>query len=157
MSMLNDFAFAAVDTFLKTEVQKLLDRWVSETAVNQLVAMIPNSGRATPMPVRGSLTAEFSGIRVDYRGTAMRKTQDRSVELPDQLKEIQIDRVVPARPGATVQESSAEVKPLSGIVNLQTDVVLDGLGISEGMGGLRADVNSLRFRAVLKLSVNQEG
>lgn len=157
MSMLNDFAFAAVDTFLKTEILKLLDQWLSETAVNQLIALIPNSGRPVPMPVRGTLRAEFSGIRVEYHGTAMRKTMDRSVEIPDQIREIRIDRMIPARPGATVQEGSETKPPLSGNVKLQTEVVLDGLGISEGMGGLRADVNSLRFQANLNLSVNQEG
>ena len=157
MSMLNDFAFAAVDTFLKNEVQKLLDRWVSETAVNQLAAMIPNSGRPVPMPLRGTLHAEITGITVEYHGTAMRKTQDRTVAIPDHIRDIQIDRMIPARPGTTVQEDPAEVPPLSGILKLQTEAVLNGLGISEGMGGLRADVNSIRFQAALTLSVNQEG
>ena len=153
--MLNDFVFAAVDTFLKTEAQKMIDRWVSETAVNQLVSMIPNSGRAVPVPVRGTLSAKLSGITIDYTGTAMRKTQDRQVQLPDQEKELAIDRVIPARPGATVQESTETKAPPAAEIFLNTGVVLSGIGISEGMGGLKAKINGLKFQAGIKLLINQ--
>ena len=157
MNLLNDFAFAAVDTYLKSEVQRLIDRWVSESAANQLLGMIPDSGRATPMAVRGTVSAVISGIFVDYTGTAMRKTQERSVRIPDQNKELALDRMIPARRGATIQEGTETRAPISAEVGLTTDVVLKEIGISEGMGGLRAEINGLRFHAELKLLVNRKG
>lgn len=155
--MFNDFAFAAIDTFLKSEVQKLLDQWLSENGVNQLVGMIPNSGRPLPMPVKGVLQAELTGIEVDYTGTAMRKTQDRVVKIQDQKKEIPFERILPAKKFDKVFENLVEKDPISGDISLSTDVVFGGIGLSEGMGGIRAEVNGLKFHAELKLVFNQKG
>ena len=157
MSMLNDFAFAAIDTFLKAEAQKQIDRWISETAVNQLISLIPNSGRAVPMPVKGCITAEITNIFVDYTGTAMRKTMDRNVQIQNQKKECMIDRMIPGKAGATVQEGTAEQNPLSAVCSMNFEVELKGIGLSESMGGIKAVINGVRFSAALKLSVNQEG
>lgn len=157
MSMFNDFAFAAIDTFLKNEVQKLIDRWLSENGVDQLVGMIPNSGRPLPMPVKGVLQAEVTGIEVDYVGTAMRKTQDRVVKIQDQKKEIPFERVLPAKKFDKVFENLVEKDPVSGNISLSTDVSFGGIGLSEGMGGIRAEVNGIKFHADLKLVFNQKG
>lgn len=157
MNLLNDFAFAAVDTFLKNEILKLIDRWLSENGLNQIVAMIPDSGRPTPMPVKGTVSAVISGISVDYTGTAMKKVQERTVVIPDQNREIVLDRMIPARRGATTQEGMKETAPLAAEVDLNTDVVLKEIGFSGGMGGLKAEVNGIRFHADLKLRINQKG
>lgn len=157
MSMFNDFAFAAIDTFLKGEVQKLLDRWLSETGVDQLVGMIPNCGRPLPMPVKGTLQAELTGIEIDYTGTAMRKTQDRTVRIQDQKKEIPFERILPAKKFDKVFENLVEKDPISGDIALTTDVSFGGIGISEGMGGIRAEINGIKFHAELKLVFNQKG
>ena len=157
MSMLNDFAFAAVDTFLKSEVQKMIDQWLSEQGVDQLVGMIPNSGRPLPMPAKGTLQANITEIEVSYTGTAMRKTQDRVVKLQDQTKEIPFERTLPAKKFDKVFENLVEKSPICGTVNLTTDVTIGGIGISEGMGGIRAEVNGIKFHAELKLVLNQEG
>ena len=155
--MFNDFAFAAVDTFLKSEVQKMIDRWVSETGADQLVGMIPNCGRPLPMPVKGTLYADLTGIEIDYTGTAMRKIQDRVVKLNDQKKEIAFERILPAKKFDKEFENLVEKAPINGNISLTTDVSIGGIGISEGMGGIRAEVNGLRFHAELKLVFNQEG
>ena len=157
MSMFNDFAFVAVDTFLKSEVQKMIDRWLSEQGAEQLVGMIPNSGRPLPMPLKGTLQADISGIEIDYTGTAMRKTQDRVVKLQDQKKEIPFERILPAKKFEKEFENLVEKAPICGSVGLTTDVSIGGIGISEGMGGIRAEVNGLRFHAELKLVFNQKG
>ena len=157
MGMFNDFAFAAVDTFLKTELQKLIDRWVSETAVDQLVGMIPNSGRPLPMPVKGALHAELTEIEVNYTGTAMRKTQERTVKMNDQNKVIHFERILPAKKFDKVFENLMEKDPICGDIALTTEVKIGGIGISEGMGGIRAEINGLRFKASLKLQFNQKG
>ena len=157
MSMFNDFAFAAVDTFLKSEVQKMIDKWLSEQGAEQLVGMIPNSGRPLPMPLKGTLQANVTGIEISYTGTAMRKTQDRVVKLQDQTKEIPFERTLPAKKFDKVFENLVEKAPISGTVGLTTDVAIGGIGISEGMGGIRAEVNGLKFHAELKLMFNQEG
>ena len=157
MSMLNDFAFAAVDTFLKSEVQKLIDRWLSENGVDQLVGMIPNSGRPLPMPVKGTLQAELTGIEIDYTGTAMRKTQDRTVKLADHKKEISFERILPAKKFDKEFENLVEKAPVCGDISLTTDVAFGGIGLSEGMGGIQAEVNGIKFHAVLKLTFNRKG
>ena len=157
MSMFNDLAFAAVDTFLKSEVQKMIDKWLSEQGMDQLIGMIPNCGRPLPMPVKGRLQANITGIEISYTGTAMRKTQDRVVKLQDQTKEIPFERTLPAKKFDTVFENLVEKAPISGTVGLTTDVAIGGIGISEGMGGIRAEVNGLKFHAELKLMFNQEG
>ena len=157
MSMLNDFAFAAVDTFLKSEVQKLIDRWLSEQGVDQLVGMIPNSGRPLPMPVKGTLQANLTGIEIDYTGTAMRKTQDRVVKLQDQTKEISFERILSAKKFDKEFENLVEKAPISGDIKLSTEVAFGGIGISEGMGGIRAEINGIKFHADLKLCFNQKG
>ena len=157
MGMFNDFAFAAVDTFLKTEIQKLIDQWVSENALAQLLGMIPNCGRPLPMPVKGTLQAELTGIEIDYTGTAMRKTQDRTVKMNDQKKELPFERILPAKKFDKVFENLVEKDPICGNVSLETDVEIGGIGISEGMGGIRAEVNGISFRADLKLIFNQKG
>ena len=157
MNLLNDFAFAAVDTYLKNEVQKQIDRWISETAANQLLGMIPDSGRAVPMPIKGTVNAVITGITLDYTGTAMKKTQERTVRIPDLNRTISLDRMIPARRGATIQEGSEQKNPISAEISLQTDVVLKEIGLSGGVGGLRAEVNGIRFKAELKLLVNRKG
>lgn len=157
MSMFNDFAFAAVDTFLKSEVQKMIDKWLSENGVDQLVGMIPNSGRPLPMPVKGILLADLTEIEIAYTGTAMRKTQDRVVKLQDQKKELPFERILPAKKFDKVFENLVEKDPVSGDISLSTTVKFGGIGISEGMGGIRAEVNGISFRADLKLIFNQKG
>ena len=157
MSMFNDFAFAAVDTFLKSEVQKMIDKWLSEQGAEQLVGMIPNSGRPLPMPLKGTLQANITGIEISYTGTAMRKTQDRVVKLQDQTKEIPFERTLPAKKFDKVFDNLVEKAPICGNINLTTDVSIGGIGISEGMGGIRAEVNGIKFHAELKLVLNQEG
>ena len=157
MSMFNDFAFAAVDTFLKNEVQKLIDKWLSDNGVDQLVGMIPNCGRPLPMPVKGTLQAELTGIEIAYTGTAMRKTQDRVVKLQDQKKEIPFERIIPAKKFDKEFENLVEKEPVCGDISLSTEVKFGGIGLSEGMGGIRAEVNGIRFHADLKLVFNQRG
>jgi hypothetical protein len=56
-----------------------------------------------------------------------------------------------------VFENLVEKSPICGTVNLTTDVTIGGIGISEGMGGIRAEVNGIKFHAELKLVLNQEG
>lgn len=157
MSMFNDFAFAAVDTFLKSEVQKMVNQWLSEQGIEQLIGMIPHCGRPLPMPVKGTLQANITEIEVSYTGTAMRKTQDRIVKLQDQIKEIPFERTLPAKKFDKEFENLVEKAPICGTVNLATDVTIGGIGISEGMGGIRAEVNGLKFHAEMKLVFNQEG
>ena len=87
----------------------------------------------------------------------MRKTQDRVVKLQDQKKELPFERILPAKKFDKVFENLVEKDPVSGDISLSTTVKFGGIGISEGMGGIRAEINGIRFRADLKLIFNQKG
>ncbi len=144
MSMLGDLAFGMIDKAIAAELQKLIDEKVNSAVLNSLLSQIrPGGSSGESYLLSGTANLKITGIEVGYSATAMRKTQTRTVRLPDQARTLELDSLLKHRKAES--PSTAAGNGPAAEFSLNTRLSVSGIGITKSLGGMSATVETLSF------------